>query len=567
MSMELDVFVGNTTVLDQDVYQLWLDGHTVSDAVRIRMEAGALQECEANAEVLHSDTTDQFRTFQMCERLLQSPSKVANQLLFQIPPHRQTMLIERYYEFDSVFAREVLGKKLSKGTKKDLDDISSKTGIALKSCRRQFDNFKRVFKVVEELKGPLVENIQRHFLLSDVLARDYAAIVFFANSRFEAGKRKLQYLSFQDFAFCAGQLISYWTVGAVDINECETIQQACQGEMKCFNHYGGYLCLPRSASVITAPEPSSQSEPSVPVESNEAFNPCPVGYRAQGDTCVDIDECELDMHDCQPSQECINTVGTYTCQCPDGYSKIGIECVDIDECRYRYCQHRCVNVPGSFSCECEPGFQLAGNNRSCVDVNECEMGAPCQQRCYNSYGTFLCRCDQGYDLGPDGFSCNDVNECETGTHQCGTGQVCVNIHGGHQCVNSNRCQDPFVQVSENRCICPVVKPECRDLPFSIVHRYMSITSERSVPSDIFQIQATSVYPGAYNSFRIRFGDENDEFYIRQINNISAMLVLARAVTGPKEYVLDLEMVSVSPLINYQTSSVLRLSVYVGPHAF
>lgn len=67
----------------------------VTDAVRIRMEAGALLECEADAEVLHSDTMDQFRTFQMCERLLQSPSKVANQLLFQIPSHRQAMLIER----------------------------------------------------------------------------------------------------------------------------------------------------------------------------------------------------------------------------------------------------------------------------------------------------------------------------------------------------------------------------------------------------------------------------------------------------------------------------------------
>uniref|UniRef100_A0A671RYY1 EGF containing fibulin extracellular matrix protein 2b n=1 Tax=Sinocyclocheilus anshuiensis TaxID=1608454 RepID=A0A671RYY1_9TELE len=344
----------------------------------------------------------------------------------------------------------------------------------------------------------------------------------------------------------------------LDINECETIQQACQGEMKCFNHYGGYLCLPHSASVITAPEPSSQSEPSVHVERNEAFNPCPVGYRAQGDTCVDIDECELDMHDCQPSQECINTVGTYTCQCPDGYSKIGIECVDIDECRYRYCQHRCVNMPGSFSCECEPGFQLAGNNRSCVDVNECEMGAPCQQRCYNSYGTFLCRCDQGYDLGPDGFSCNDidecsyssflcqfqcvnepgrfscvcpegyelvgtrlcqdVNECETGTHQCGEGQVCVNIHGGHQCVNSNQLQ-------------------CGLILFD---------------SFIFVISCS-----------------------QQINNISAMLVLARAVTGPKEYVLDLEMVSVNPLMNYQTSSVLNIVKYyynfnncfLWPHAF
>lgn len=45
--------------------------------------------------------------------------------------------------------------------------------------------------------------------------RDYAAIVFFANNRFETGKKKLQYLTFQDFAFCAGQLINNWTVGAV----------------------------------------------------------------------------------------------------------------------------------------------------------------------------------------------------------------------------------------------------------------------------------------------------------------------------------------------------------------
>ena len=57
------------------------------------------------------------------------------------------------------------------------------------------------------------------------------------------------------------------------------------------------------------------------------------------------------------------------------------------------------------------------------------------------------------------------------------------------------------------------------------------------------------------------------FSLQQINNISAMLVLARAVTGPKEYTLDLEMLSVNPLLSYQTSSVLRLSVYVGPHTF
>lgn len=44
-------------------------------------------------------------------------------------------------------------------------------------------------------------------------------------------------------------------------------------------------------------------------------------------TNTDIDECERHEHDCQPSQECINSVGAFTCQCPDGYRKVGTECV------------------------------------------------------------------------------------------------------------------------------------------------------------------------------------------------------------------------------------------------
>lgn len=43
----------------------------------------------------------------------------------------------RYYAFEESFARELLGKKLSKGTKKDLDEISARTGVSIKSCRRQ----------------------------------------------------------------------------------------------------------------------------------------------------------------------------------------------------------------------------------------------------------------------------------------------------------------------------------------------------------------------------------------------------------------------------------------------
>uniref|UniRef100_A0A673FLL8 Uncharacterized protein n=1 Tax=Sinocyclocheilus rhinocerous TaxID=307959 RepID=A0A673FLL8_9TELE len=81
MSVELDVFVGNTTIMDKEVYQLWLNGYTVNDAVKVRIEGGVMEECEASAEVLLSDTMDQYRTFQMCERLLHHPAKLANQLL------------------------------------------------------------------------------------------------------------------------------------------------------------------------------------------------------------------------------------------------------------------------------------------------------------------------------------------------------------------------------------------------------------------------------------------------------------------------------------------------------
>ncbi|MEE6517553.1 hypothetical protein FKM82_027875 [Ascaphus truei] len=95
MSNELDVFVGNTTLIDEEVYQLWLDGYSVNDAVGMRLKSGILDQTGAGPDVLESDTMDHYRTFQMIERLLHYPPKLVQQLLFQIPPYRQSMLIER----------------------------------------------------------------------------------------------------------------------------------------------------------------------------------------------------------------------------------------------------------------------------------------------------------------------------------------------------------------------------------------------------------------------------------------------------------------------------------------
>ena len=91
--------------------------------------------------------------------------------------------------------REILGKKLSGKNRKDyLTDVSERTKVNLKSCRRQFDNVKRVYKAVEEMPGNLITNIQNQFSLHELLARRYASVVFIANNRFETNKRKRQYL-------------------------------------------------------------------------------------------------------------------------------------------------------------------------------------------------------------------------------------------------------------------------------------------------------------------------------------------------------------------------------------
>lgn len=34
-----------------------------------------------------------------------------------------------------------------------------------------------------------------------------------------------------------------------DVDECALLDDACKGGMQCINHFGGYLCLPKSAVI------------------------------------------------------------------------------------------------------------------------------------------------------------------------------------------------------------------------------------------------------------------------------------------------------------------------------
>ncbi|XP_069810923.1 EGF-containing fibulin-like extracellular matrix protein 1 [Dendropsophus ebraccatus] len=418
-----------------------------------------------------------------------------------------------------------------------------------------------------------------------------------------------------------------------DIDECGIMQEPCKGGMKCVNHYGGYLCLPRTAQILLnngqedtvvsqnsgsqqstgqnvyVERPNSPPDPPRSVPGSVQFMQCASGYEQNAQNlCQDIDECLTGTHNCRPDQVCTNIRGSFTCLCPRGYQKRGEQCIDIDECSISsFCHHHCVNTLGSYYCQCNPGFQLAPNNYSCVDVDECSTSSPCAQECYNMIGSYMCQCNPGYELSrdrvncedidecrtssylcqyqcvnepgrfscvcPEGYqlvgtrSCQDINECESNTHDCGEETTCWNYFGGFRCYPENPCQDPYVRMSDNRCVCQVTNPLCRDQPYSIVYKYMSIRSNRAVPSDIFQVQATLIYSNTINTFRIKSGNENGDFFLRHTGPVSAMLVLIRPLAGPREYIVDLEMVTVNSLMNYRSSSILRLTIIVGPYSF
>ena len=128
---------------------------------------------------------------------------------------------------------------------------------------------------------------------------------------------------------------------------------------------------------------------------------CLEGFEDINGTCVDIDECSTNAHNCHQLATCSNIDGGFTCNCFDGYRGDGVTCVDIDECATgAHTCHEfgfCINTQGSYDCTCNDGYMGDG---------------------------FLCTvpCATFYDTAPDGFLHNksafttgtfDVSNLET----------------------------------------------------------------------------------------------------------------------------------------------------------
>ena len=76
---------------------------------------------------------------------------------------------------------------------------------------------------------------------------------------------------------------------------------------------------------------------------------CTDGYEGDGETCIDIDKCDQDIHDCDVNSDCFNTIGDFFCTCQVGQTRS-----NDDECANGV--HACsshatfTDTPGSYEC-------------------------------------------------------------------------------------------------------------------------------------------------------------------------------------------------------------------------
>ena len=80
-----------------------------------------------------------------------------------------------------------------------------------------------------------------------------------------------------------------------------------------------------------------------------------MGYKGDGITCEDVDECEV-RSNCHAFAQCTNLDGGYECACSSGYTGNGTLCEDVNECldsNLTFCPNKeqCLNLEGTFSCD------------------------------------------------------------------------------------------------------------------------------------------------------------------------------------------------------------------------
>ncbi|XP_015146078.2 hemicentin-1 isoform X21 [Gallus gallus] len=300
---------------------------------------------------------------------------------------------------------------------------------------------------------------------------------------------------------------------------------------------------------------------------------CPKGLTiaADGRMCQDINECQ-ESNSCH--QHCINTVGSFHCGCDPGYQLKGRKCIDINEChdRTHQCHYNqiCENMQGSYRCVCPRGYRSQGLGRPCVDIDECEARDTCQHECRNTLGSYQCACPSGYHLMPNGKTCQDIDECLKQDTGCGASQMCFNMRGSYQCIETSCPPNYQREPHSGFCLknCPANDLECALSTYALEYKFVSLPFGIAAGQDLIRLVAYTQDQVMHPRTTFLMADEEPTvpFALRD-ENLKGVVFTTRPLQEPKTYHMRVRALSysVDGNIEYQTTFIVYIAVSAYPY--
>ncbi|GAM18980.1 hypothetical protein SAMD00019534_021550, partial [Acytostelium subglobosum LB1] len=211
-----DVNISDPIPVNTFIYNQWLSGRTERECSTSRelhetVNGVSYPGISATLPRLLEETDDQYRNFNLLQTALEHPKSLASHSMFQMDPTTRKQLIEGYYDFDNGLMRELIGRKLTSGQRRDLDDTSEKLRIRLINSERQFDNLKRISRIVfGDNRSSSIDIIMNEFSLSRELAMKYVKVLFLCFHRFDLSHKRVVGLSTNELMKAAEIVMSNW---------------------------------------------------------------------------------------------------------------------------------------------------------------------------------------------------------------------------------------------------------------------------------------------------------------------------------------------------------------------
>uniref|UniRef100_A0A663M826 Hemicentin 1 n=1 Tax=Athene cunicularia TaxID=194338 RepID=A0A663M826_ATHCN len=353
-----------------------------------------------------------------------------------------------------------------------------------------------------------------------------------------------------------------------DIDECWDGTHQCRYNQICENTRGSYRCV------------------------------CPRGYRSQGvgRPCVDINECEQVPKSC--AFQCTNTPGSFKCVCPAGQHLLGDgkSCAGLQRLpnygayynSYNYAQFSPVrdnyqpqeyyrhssNLYSSFSEYRNSRIPFSRTRRNIretcpEDIDECKTRDTCQHECRNTLGSYQCTCPSGYHLMANSKTCQDIDECLEQNVNCGSNQMCFNMRGSYQCIDTpcppNYQREPLSGYQAARCTNDL---ECDPSTYALEYKLLSLPFGIAAGQDLIRLVAYTHDEVMHPRTTFLMADEDPAvpFALRD-ENLKGVVFTTRPLREPKTYRMGVRALSYSidGNIEYRTTFIVYIAVSAYPY--